>query len=97
MPPRFEISGTKKLAMEPGAAQRKYGGVMPINELVKQHAFTPDDIKLLVTAYEEALQELQLRDRSDPPPRCWAKRIVELAQQGERDPIRLREAAVNGS
>jgi hypothetical protein len=71
--------------------------VMPINELVKQHAFAPDEIKLLITAFQEALEELQLKDRSDPATMLVAKRIIELAQQGERDAIRLREAGVNSS
>jgi hypothetical protein len=69
---------------------------VPINDLAKQHAFTPDEIKLLVTAFEEALRELQLKDRSDPATLLVAKRIIELAKQGERDPIRLRDGAVAG-
>jgi hypothetical protein len=71
--------------------------IMPINELVKQHAFTPDEIKLLVTAFEEALKENGLVDRDDPVTQVVAKRIIHLAQQGERDPIRLRKAGVNSS
>jgi hypothetical protein len=69
---------------------------VPINDLAKQHAFTPDEIKLLVTAFEEALGELQLKDRSDPATLLVAKCIIELAKQGERDPIRLRDCAVAG-
>ena len=64
---------------------------MPMNHLVKQHAFAPDEIKLLVAAFEEALQELQLKDRSDPAAMLVAKRIVEVASQGERDPETLRQ------
>ena len=70
---------------------------MPIHDLVKQHAFAPDEIKVLVAAFEEALQELQLKDRTDPATMLVAKRIVELAKEGERDPIRLVKAAVNAS
>jgi hypothetical protein len=70
---------------------------MPIHHLVKQHAFMPDEIKVLVAAFEEALQELQLKDRTDPATMLVAKRIVELAKEGERDPIRLVKAAVNVS
>jgi hypothetical protein len=33
-------------------------------------------------------------DRSDPAVLAVAKRIIALAQQGERDPVRLRERAV---
>jgi len=49
-----------------------------------------------VSAFEEALRELGLVDRTDPATHLVAKRIIELAQQGERDPIRLREGAVQG-
>jgi hypothetical protein len=34
--------------------------VMPIHDLMKQHAFAPDEIKLLVTAFEEALRSFTL-------------------------------------
>lgn len=66
---------------------------MPINEA---YAFVPEDIKILVSAFEEALRELGLVDRKDPATLGVAKRIMALAQQGERDPIRLREGAVKG-
>jgi hypothetical protein len=55
-------------------------------------AFDPDDIKVLVTAFEGALQKLGLVQRTDPTTTLVAKRIISLAQQGERDPIRLRDA-----
>jgi hypothetical protein len=69
---------------------------MPIRELLKTQSFGPDDIEVIVSAFEEALRELGLVDRTDPATHLVAKRISELAQQGERDPIRLREAAVQG-
>jgi hypothetical protein len=52
---------------------------------------------VLVGAFEEALRELRLMDRKDPATLLVAKRIIELAQKGERDPTRLRERALNGS
>ena len=69
---------------------------MPINQLLEKDAFGPAEIKVLVTAFEEALQELRLVNRNDPAVTLVAKRIIALAQQGERDPIRLREGAVKG-
>ena len=71
---------------------------MPIQQLLKgqKHSFGPDDIKVLSTAFEEALRELGLVDRTDPATQLVAIRIIELAQQGERDPMRLREGAVKG-
>jgi hypothetical protein len=65
-----------------------------IYRLLKDHAFGPDEIKVLTTAYEEALRALRLKDRSDPATEMIAKKIIELAQRGERDPVRLRERAI---
>jgi hypothetical protein len=48
-------------------------------------------------AFEDALRELKLLDRTDPATHLVAKRIIELAQNGERDPVRLCEAAVKGT
>ena len=70
---------------------------MPIQQLLKdQQHFGPDEIKVLSSVFEQALRELRLVDRTDPATLLVAKRIIELAQQGERDPIRLREGAVKG-
>jgi hypothetical protein len=69
---------------------------MPIYRLLKGSAFGPDEIKVLSSAFEAALRELKLVDRSDPATELVAKRIIDLARQGERDPDRLRERAVKG-
>jgi hypothetical protein len=69
---------------------------MSVQQLIKQQSFGPDEINVLSTAFEEALRELKLVDRTDPATQLVAKRIIGLAQQGERDPIRLREGAVKG-
>jgi hypothetical protein len=69
---------------------------MPINHLVKEHhSFDPDEIKVLATAFDAALLELGL-GRTDPAALLVAKRIMALAQGGERDPIRLREGVIKG-
>jgi hypothetical protein len=39
---------------------------------------------------------LRLKDRADPATEMIAKKIIELAQRGERDPVRLREHAIRG-
>lgn len=67
---------------------------MPIHRLLEHHAFGPDEIKVLTTAFESALRTLRLVDRTDPATEIVAKKIIELAQQGERDPERLRQRAV---
>jgi hypothetical protein len=57
-------------------------------------AFGPEQIEVLVTAFEHTLKRLGLVDRKDPATLMVAQRIVELAKQGERDPVRLRECAM---
>ena len=69
---------------------------MPV-QAVEQQSFGPEDIEILSNAFEEAVRELRLVDRTDPATQLLAKRIIELAQQGERDPIRLREGAVKAT
>jgi hypothetical protein len=67
---------------------------MAIRALIQQQAFAPDDITKLVTAFNETLGALGLANREDPVTLQVARKIIELATQGERDPIRLRDAAV---
>ena len=65
---------------------------MPIRLIIKNdHAFSPDEAKALVEAFEDTLRALNLAGREDPITMLVAKRIVELAKQGERDPVQLRE------
>jgi hypothetical protein len=67
---------------------------MPITRLLQDTAFGPDEIAVLVAAYEDALRALSLVNRSDLATEMVAKRIIELAKQGERDPVRLQERAM---
>jgi hypothetical protein len=59
-------------------------------------AICQKDIGRVRNQFEEALRELRLVDRTDPATQLVAKRIIEPAEQGERDPIRLLEGAVRG-
>ena len=70
------------------------GLFVPIRPLLRDGHFTPEEIGILVTAFEDVLRDLQLIDRSDPAVTLVAKRIVELAQQGERDAATLRIAVL---
>jgi hypothetical protein len=65
---------------------------VPIRFLLEYHdAFSPEDVKILVDAYEDTLRALKLTDRKDPRGVAVAKLIIELAKGGERDPARLRD------
>jgi hypothetical protein len=58
------------------------------------HAFGPEDIKVLTAAFDDALRALGLADRAGPVAKMIAKRVIELARLGERDPVRLLEYAL---
>jgi hypothetical protein len=57
-------------------------------------AFDPDTISLLGAALEEAIAALPPDGRSQERKTLLASRILSAASLGERDPIRLREAAL---
>ena len=67
---------------------------MAIYRLLQKSAFGPEEIERMTTAYEDALRVLGLTDRSDPMTEILAKKIIEIAQTGERDPARIRAQAV---
>jgi hypothetical protein len=66
---------------------------MPITRLLQNASFGPDEIRVLVRAFDDALGTLGV-DRNSPVAEAVAKKIIKLAQQGERDPKRLRQHAV---
>ena len=65
---------------------------MAIYRLLQNSAFAPEDIAPLVAAYEECLRTLKL---SDPITEIVAKKIIEIAQTGIRDPDRLGRLALD--
>jgi hypothetical protein len=67
---------------------------MPIDRIVKEAAFDPEEVQAIIAAYETALARLGLKDRSDPVAEMVARKIVEIARDGERDPQRLSDLVV---
>jgi hypothetical protein len=64
---------------------------MPIYELLRrQGAFAPEEVSALGRVFEDVLQTLGLVDRQDPVTSMVAKKVVELATSGVRDPARLK-------
>ena len=53
-----------------------------------------EDVTALATAFEDALRALGV-DRSDPVVLSVASRMIELARDGECNPIRLRDCVLN--
>ena len=48
----------------------------------------------MATAFEAAIDNLGLKDRTDGASELVAKRIIALAKRGERDPAKLCEGAL---
>jgi hypothetical protein len=61
---------------------------MSVHQLFHKTAFSPEEIAVLVAAYERTLKKLALVDR-DPITRMIAKKIIELAERGVREPEQL--------
>jgi hypothetical protein len=64
---------------------------MAVYRLFKNKAFEPEAITMMTRAYKDVCRTLGLNDRDHPEADLVAKKIIEFAQRGERDPIRLRE------
>jgi len=74
---------------------------MTIVPLLAQSAFDPEFVQTLVSAYENAWQQVEKSGSEYASPRyrraaqeIVAKRIIDMAQRGEREPRRLAEDAV---
>ena len=68
---------------------------MPIVRFLEGSSFDPESLRVIVTAYEEARQALGLVDRSDPLTETVARKIIEVAKTGERDPKVIRQRAID--
>jgi hypothetical protein len=51
-------------------------------------------VELVTAAFEDTLRTLGLVDHTGLATEIVAKKIIELARQGECDPVRLRDRAV---
>ena len=73
---------------------RLWGFVVPIGPLLLNSRFTPEEVSVLVGVFEEAIQDLGFVDRTDPAVALLAKRVIDLARRGERNPALLRDAVL---
>jgi hypothetical protein len=91
--------------MRPQSKRKAYGliGTLPIPAtLVRCWAVTialppkartsqPHELAVMTAAFEEALHKLGLKDRADKAVELVARRIINLAKRGDRDPAKLCE------
>jgi hypothetical protein len=67
---------------------------MAIYGYLQNSGFDPETIRVMTAAYESARERLGLVDRSDPLTQLVAKKVIEIAQTGVRDPDQLCERVI---
>jgi len=67
---------------------------MPIRPFIQSAAFGPEVIAVMSEAFEAACRELNEAGQPKVAPEVIATRIIAAARGGERDPVRLRAAAL---
>src|SRR6266481_498788 len=95
--PEMRIS--RKHGSRPGAkawmkakpCRRALSEAMAIYKLLQNTAFEPEDIERLVSAYEQTLRALRLKDRSDPITQLVAEKIIAIGRLGIEDPAQISE------
>ena len=67
---------------------------MPIYRLLQNMPMGPEDIRRLTAAFEQALRTLGIVDRGDPLAELLARKIIEVAQTGVREPADISAQAI---
>lgn len=67
---------------------------MTVYRLFRNKPFEPEAIETLTSAYADVCRELGLRDHDQSQADAVARKIIEFAQRGERDPVRLRQSVL---
>jgi len=67
---------------------------MPIDELIRESSFDPEEIRVIIDAFNGLCKELQLTQRSDPVARLAARAVIAAARQGGTDPEELLQRAL---
>jgi hypothetical protein len=67
---------------------------MAVYSLFRSKAFEPEALSTMTWAHAEACRALGLNDRNHGEAGAVAEKVIEFAQRGERDPIRLRESVL---
>ncbi len=67
---------------------------MPITPFLKGQSFDPEATRAMGLAFENACRSLGLAGRADAATEVVARKIIELAQRGERDADVLHSRAL---
>jgi len=69
---------------------------MPIDELIRESSFSPEEIRVIVEAFNGLCKELQITQRSDPIAQVAARALIAAARQGATDPKELLRRSLRG-
>jgi hypothetical protein len=67
---------------------------MTIYRLLQNTTFGPEEIERLVTAYEQTLRALGLKDRNDPLTQIVAEKIIAVGRLGIDDSAEISKLAL---
>ena len=79
---------------EVGSGWRQGATGMAIYRLLQNSPMGPDEIRRLEEAYERTLLAIGLKDRNDRITEMIAKKVIEVAQTGVRDPAQISTLAI---
>jgi hypothetical protein len=64
---------------------------MPLTPYLKGGVFEPEQIEAMTVAFRAVCRSLQLAERDDPFTEIVARKVIEIAGTGEREPERLHD------
>jgi hypothetical protein len=64
---------------------------MAVYRLFQNKAFEPEAIAIMTRAHADVCRTLGVSESNDPEANAVAQKVIEFAQRGERDLVRLRE------
>jgi len=68
-----------------------------ISSLRKDRVFDPEAIRAMSVAFDDICAALNVSESASAAREVIAERVIELAQRGERDPVRIREKVLAGA
>jgi hypothetical protein len=72
-----------------------WSGRVAIYRLLRREVFEPEDLRLLAIVYEDTAKALGVTDQNGPVRELIARKLIALAQAGERDPDSLKELTID--
>ena len=67
---------------------------MPVKRLLAGNQLEPEEVEILIAAFNRALRSLGVVDRNDPLTELIAREIIEIGATGVRDPVEICKIAI---